>query len=130
MTGADGGPLRLPPGGFAQAGEAVNAALTVHVARVVQPWRADKAVELYAGAGNLSVLLAREVGDLACVESSRDACEAARENLVSRRARNARVIEADAETFEWNRAVRLVVLDPPRAGARAVAERLAASRVA
>src|SRR5580704_4407617 len=129
MTGADGGPLRLPPGGFAQAGEAVNAALTVHVARVVQPWRADKAVELYAGAGNLSVLLAREVGDLACVESSRDACEAARENLAARGAKNARVVEADAAGYAWAKAVRLVVLDPPRTGARAVAERLATSRV-
>ena len=64
MTGADGAPLRLSPGGFAQAGEGVNAALAVHVARVIEPWRVDKAVELYAGAGNLSVLLAREVSDL------------------------------------------------------------------
>ncbi len=130
MTGADGAPLRLSPGGFAQAGEGVNAALAVHVARVIEPWRVDKAVELYAGAGNLSVLLAREVSDLACVESSRDACEAARENLAARAVKNARVVEADAEAFVWNRAVKLVVLDPPRHGARVVAERLAASRVA
>ena len=30
----------------------------------------------------------------------------------------------------WSRSARLVVLDPPRTGARATAERLAASRVA
>ena len=34
--------------------------------------------------GNLSVLLAREVRDLALVESSREACEAARANLAAR----------------------------------------------
>ncbi|HTB74817.1 MAG TPA: methyltransferase [Polyangiaceae bacterium] len=130
MAGGDGAPVRLSPGGFAQAAEAVNAALTQHVARVVQPWQADKAVELYSGSGNLSILLAREVGDLACVESSRDACEAARDNLRARGVQNARVVEADAAAYAWSKAVRLVVLDPPRAGARAVAERLAASRVA
>jgi 23S rRNA (uracil1939-C5)-methyltransferase len=130
MTGADGAPLRLAPGGFAQAVEAVNAALALHVAEVVRPWRAEKAVELYAGAGNLSVVLAPAVGDLACVESNRDACDAARQNLAERGVRNARVIEADAEGYVWNRSARLVVLDPPRTGARATAERLAASRVA
>lgn len=130
MTGGDGAPLRLSPGGFAQAAEGVNEALGLHVTRIVQPWRVEKAVELYAGAGNLSVLLTREVGDLACVESDRGACEAARHNLSARDARNARVIEADAGVYAWSKSVRLVVLDPPRAGARAVAERLAASRVA
>ncbi len=130
MTGGDGAPLRLSAGGFAQAAEAVNAALTQHVARVVQPWQADRAVELYSGAGNLSILLARGVGDLACVESSRDACEAARDNLRARDVQNARVVEADAGAYAWSKAVRLVVLDPPRTGARAVAERLAESRVA
>ncbi len=129
MTGADGAPLRLASGGFAQAAEAVNAALVLHVAEVVRPWRAEKAVELYAGAGNVSVLLAREVGDLACIESSREACEAARVNLAERGARNARVVEADAETYAWSKATRLVVLDPPRTGARAVAERLVTVRV-
>jgi tRNA/tmRNA/rRNA uracil-C5-methylase (TrmA/RlmC/RlmD family) len=130
MLGGDGAPLRLCPGGFAQAAEGVNAALGVHVARIVHPWRVEKAVELYSGAGNLSVLLAREVGDLACVEADRGACEAARHNLSARNVQNARVIEADAGAYAWNKAVRLVALDPPRAGARAVAERLAASRVA
>ncbi len=128
-TGADGAPLRLAPGGFAQAAEAVNAALVLHVADVVRPWRAEKAVELYAGAGNLSVLLAREVGDLACVESNREACDAARDNLTRRRLQNVRVIEADADSYAWTKSVRLVVVDPPRTGARATAERLAASRV-
>jgi 23S rRNA (uracil1939-C5)-methyltransferase len=131
MTGADSAPLRLSPGGFAQATEEVNAALALHVARVVRACnpRAEKAVELYAGAGNLSLLLAGEVGELTCVESSREACEAARENLAARGVRNARVVEADAASYAWNKSVRLVVLDPPRTGARAVAERLASARV-
>jgi 23S rRNA (uracil1939-C5)-methyltransferase len=129
-TAADGEPLRLAAGGFGQANDDVNAALARHVAALVRPWAADKAVELHAGSGNLSVLLAREVGALACVESNRDACEAARENLAARGLAGARVIEADAEGYAWSKATQLVVLDPPRTGARAVAERLASARVA
>ncbi|MDP8999558.1 MAG: methyltransferase [Myxococcota bacterium] len=128
MIGADGGPLRLAPGGFAQASEGASAMLARCVAQIVHPWDVDRAVELYAGAGSLSVLLAREVRDLVLVESNRDACDAARANLASRSIA-ARVVEADAESYAWSAATRLVVLDPPRTGARAVAQRLASSRV-
>ena len=131
MTGADGAPLRLAPGGFGQANEAVNAALALHVRDVAELSPAEPAVELYAGAGNLSVVLATrgDRANLACVESSREACEATRANLASR-GLAARVVEADADTYVWSKATRRVVLDPPRTGARAVAERLATNRVA
>jgi 23S rRNA (uracil1939-C5)-methyltransferase len=126
--GADGQPLRLAAGGFAQPSESMSAKLALHVAERARSCRADRAVELYAGAGTLSVLLAREVRDLSLVESNRDSCHAARANLASRGLK-ARVVEADAEQFDWGAATKLVVIDPPRAGARVVAERLAASRV-
>jgi 23S rRNA (uracil1939-C5)-methyltransferase len=129
MTGADGAPLRLAPGGFGQAYEAMNTELVRHVAALVKPSQAERAVELYAGAGNLSVALAREVKELVTVESSRDGVDAARANLAARGIANVRLVEADAADFEWPKNTRLVVLDPPRTGARAVAERLAASRV-
>ena len=129
MTGADGALLRLSPGGFAQANERVNRALVSHVADVARPWRATNAVELYSGAGNLSILLTREVEDLVCVESDRATCDAARANLTAR-GQKARVVEADAAAYAWRPATDLVVLDPPRSGAREVAARLAASRVA
>lgn len=133
MPGADDRPLRLAPGGFAQANERMNATLALYVAERVRSLRSserpiDKAVELYAGSGNLSILLAREVRELVLVESSREACDAARANLAAR-GLAARVVEADAEAASWAPSTRLLVLDPPRTGARAVAERLAASRV-
>jgi 23S rRNA (uracil1939-C5)-methyltransferase len=129
MCGADGLPLRLAAGGFGQASETMNAMLASHVATLVTALEPDTGLELYAGAGNLGVMLAPHVGDLVCVEANREACEAARANLRSRGLR-ARVVEANAEGYRWNASTSLVVLDPPRAGARAVAERLAASRVA
>jgi 23S rRNA (uracil1939-C5)-methyltransferase len=128
IQGADGLPLRLAPGGFGQASESMNVTLTLHVAALAHPLALDRAVELYAGSGNLSVLLAREVRELTLVESSREACDAARANLADR-GLAAKVVEADASAYAWGPTTRLVVLDPPRTGARAVAERLAASRV-
>jgi 23S rRNA (uracil1939-C5)-methyltransferase len=128
MLGADGGPLRLAPGGFAQASEQGNRTLVRVVASAVAALRVDHAVELYAGAGNLSILLAREVGDLVCVEADPHACLAARANF-GVRAVKARVVQANAETYLFSPSTKLVVLDPPRAGARAVARRLVDSRI-
>ncbi len=125
---ADGEPLRLAPGGFAQASEKMSAILARHVAELVRPLRVDKGVEFFAGAGTISVLLAREVGDLVLVESSREACDAARANLAAR-GLTGRVVEMSAEDYPWSPATKLAVLDPPRTGARALAERLGPSRI-
>jgi 23S rRNA (uracil1939-C5)-methyltransferase len=128
-TAADGQPLRLPTGGFAQANEGVNAMLARHVGEIVRTFGvAGRAVELFAGAGNLSVVIARHVGELVLVESHPQACEAARLNLRARGI-DARVVEANADDFDWGARTKLVVLDPPRTGARAIAGRLAATRV-
>jgi 23S rRNA (uracil1939-C5)-methyltransferase len=129
IRGADGEPLRLAPGGFAQASESANVALVQHVSALASAARPDRVVELHAGSGNLSVMLARAATDLVTVESSREACDAARANLRVR-SLAARVVEGDADVYAWSPATRLLVLDPPRTGARAVAERLATSRVA
>lgn len=128
ILGADGEALRLAPGGFAQASEAANVALVQHVKVLVAAAPPEKAVELYAGAGNVSVVLARITPDLVTVESSRESCDAARANLAAR-SLSARVTEGDVDEYAIRPATRLVLLDPPRTGARAVAERLAASRV-
>ncbi len=138
MLAADDLPLRLAPGGFAQANEEVNRLLARHVAELAASTGEDSAVELYAGSGNLSVLLARSLrprttnqtrGELVLVESNSEACEAAEWNLAARDLR-ARVVRADVEGHAWSPLARLVVLDPPRTGARAVTERLVSSRVA
>jgi 23S rRNA (uracil1939-C5)-methyltransferase len=85
-------------------------------------------VELFAGSGNFTVLLARHAESLIAVESEPRAVAAARANLTSRSLR-ARVVEADADAFEIPAATRTVVLDPPRTGAAGAARRLAASKV-
>ena len=137
MAGADGAPLRLAVGGFAQSSEEGNTRLAERVAALVRSVTATtskaasdplRVVELYAGAGNFTVLLARDGADVTAVEQSADACNAARANLASR-GLSARLVEADASTFVLKPSTQLVLLDPPRTGARAVASRLVESRV-
>jgi 23S rRNA (uracil1939-C5)-methyltransferase len=129
--GGDGAPLKLAAAGFSQASEGANALLARRVAELSKsalPEGAEggrKLVELYAGAGNFTVLLARIGADVLSVEADADACAAARENL-SVRSLSARVVCADASTYAWPPTTRILVLDPPRTGARAVATALAA----
>ncbi len=124
VDGADGAPLELAPGGFSQAHEGVNAALALRVAELAEGGK--KILELYAGAGNLTIVLARK-GATRAVESSEPACEAARKNLAAR-GLEARVTCGDAARFEIPSGTDLVVLDPPRTGAREACERIARTR--
>jgi 23S rRNA (uracil1939-C5)-methyltransferase len=124
LKAADGAPLELPPGGFAQAHEEVNAELASCVAERARG--SKRLLELYAGAGNFTVLLARDA-DVRAVESNEQACEAARRNLAAR-SLSAKVTCADAATFDIPAVTDTVVLDPPRTGARDASERIAKTR--
>ena len=125
IVGADGAPLKLAPGGFSQATEEGNAALAKRATELADEVAPNApAIELFAGAGNLTVLLARTHA-VTAVEIVRDACEAARANLGTR-SLSAKVVEADAATHAIPKDAKLVVLDPPRTGAKEVARALAA----
>jgi 23S rRNA (uracil1939-C5)-methyltransferase len=126
-TGADGQVLIVPSGAFAQAHPAMNVRLGERIlARGA--FEGQAVLELFAGSGNFSVLLARTAASLTTVESDARAVAQARENLASR-ALSARIVEADADAYEISAAVRTVVLDPPRAGAAGAAARIARSKV-
>jgi 23S rRNA (uracil1939-C5)-methyltransferase len=129
--GADGAPIALAPGGFAQATESPElAAVVVSLAtRALRGKESPRVVELFAGAGNFTVALAplAAKGSFVAVESNADASDRARANLSARGidSKSAKVTCADAASFPENPRADLVVLDPPREGARGVCERLA-----
>lgn len=141
--GADGEPLVVPAGGFAQAHTTLNVELGRAVlaaaelapppeprgdgSRSAESSSARPVVELFAGSGNFTVLLARHTDALLAVESDPRAADAARANLAARGLR-ARVTSADADTFDLPAQARTVILDPPRTGAAGAARRIAASR--
>lgn len=130
LVGFDGEALLMPLGGFQQASESGNRALAAHVGAIAAAFatrhkEAPKfpVVELYAGAGNLSVALAPHARTLVTVESAAEATALAQRNLQARDLR-AKIVTADAGAFAWEKGTRLLVLDPPREGAPSVAKRL------
>jgi 23S rRNA (uracil1939-C5)-methyltransferase len=126
-TGSDGLPLVVPSGGFAQAHPAMNRVLGERVAALFAV-EGEPVVELFAGSGNLTVLLARLAQSVIAVESEPRAVATARQNLEAR-GLAARVTEADAETYALPANVRAVLLDPPRAGAPGATAKIARARV-
>lgn len=127
IEGADGRPLVLAAGGFAQPSDAAATVLARRAAELVR--RSGEPigalVELFAGSGTLSILLAPLAARFVAVESDEASARAARDNLEARGLR-AKVIAADAASYDLARAD-VVVLDPPRTGAREAAQRIAAS---
>jgi 23S rRNA (uracil1939-C5)-methyltransferase len=128
-------PLAVPVAGFQQASEAGNRALVQHISEVIAALASHHreaprfpVVELYAGAGNLSVAIAPHARTLITVENAAEATALARHNLSSRHL-NAKILTADASMFEWERGTRVIVLDPPRDGAASVMVRIAQSPV-
>ncbi len=133
LAGVDGAPLLIAPGGFAQPsdeGAAVLARRVDELARIEPPGapRPRHVVELFAGSGTLSVLLARDAVSFTAIEVDPEACDAARENHGARHLAG-RVLTADADHLEVPvRSAHVVVLDPPRGGAALASAAIAASR--
>lgn len=131
MQAADGAPLTLAPGGFAQSASAINHELAVRVLAAIESLglRPDARVfEMHAGAGNFSVLLAARTTRLDTFELSAHAVVAARANLAAR-GLVAKVHEASAEGAALPNRLPLLVLDPPRDGAHQLMQNARTSRV-
>lgn len=125
-TGADGLPLHFAPGGFAQTSDAGAATLAERAAALTEP-AGKHVLELFAGSGTLSVLLARGAASFQAVELDPTAAGCARDNLAAR-ALEGRVTTADADDFAVARSAQVVVLDPPRTGAAGAVRHIAAAR--
>jgi 23S rRNA (uracil1939-C5)-methyltransferase len=122
IEGADGEPLLLAPEGFAQAHERLNRVL---VSTVVDRARCAgrKVLELFAGAGNFTVALARAAKKVSAVELDGRAVAALRENVARRALHEVSARECTAEeAAASHKSFDVVVMDPPRAGAAGVIE--------
>jgi len=130
VLAGDGEPLLIPASSFGQANPEINRSLACTVAEWAGRIGAQGAIELFAGAGNLTVMLGRFVKRLTAVEIDPAACAAARENLARRGLDRVHVVAGDAGArFAADGAkAELVVLDPPRAGAGELIGLIAATR--
>jgi 23S rRNA (uracil1939-C5)-methyltransferase len=122
-VGADGMVLVLGVDGFAQAHTVLNKTLVEIVCERANTPN-SKVLELYAGSGNFTVVLAKNSKSLTAVESVKEACVAMRDNLAARSITHVTVQHRSAEeacTGKFD----VLVLDPPRTGARDVCEIIA-----
>jgi len=122
-----GAPLLIAPGGFAQPSDRGAALLAERVVELVGRGGRGRLVELFAGSGTLSVVLAPLADPFVAVEQSPAAVEQLRDNLAARGLAG-KVQVGDANGFAVPRPTATVVLDPPRAGARGATASLVAAR--
>jgi 23S rRNA (uracil1939-C5)-methyltransferase len=131
--------VRLPfaPTDFTQVNHRINEVLVRRVLRLLDPRAGDTAVDFFCGLGNFTLPLARRCAQVIGIEGSASLVEraafAAQTNGLAARAR---FLVRDLFEFnpaDWTRLVTeaggigLVLLDPPREGALAVAQALANS---
>ncbi len=127
LPSADGDVLPVAAGGFAQASDEACVALGQRVGCLAGS-AAGALVELFAGSGTLSVMLAGLGVPFLAVENHPPAAEQLRANLRARQ-RSATVRTEDANSFVLPRGTRTLVLDPPRAGAAGAIRAALAARV-
>jgi 23S rRNA (uracil1939-C5)-methyltransferase len=121
--------LTVREGGFTQVNPAANQLLVSALVQLsgVQP--EHRVIELYCGAGNFSVPLARRALELIGIEQEGRAIANAQANATSAGVTNARFVRAAVRTgvqelLSRNIQGDIVVLDPPRTGAAEVMDDL------
>lgn len=115
----EGRRLRAPLGGFGQAHAEHNTVLVARALAAAEP-EGQRVLELYAGHGNFSLALAARAASLTAVELDPDASACLRRNLEDAGLR-ASVVASPAEVATHAMArgtIDVVLLDPPREGAR------------
>lgn len=109
-------------GGFTQVNPEGNRRLVQTVLEMAAPHPDDRLLDLYCGAGNLTLPLARTVGEATGVEVDSQSLDDARRNADRLGLANCRFIQQDAAAaakglVAGGERFSLVVLDPPRSGA-------------
>jgi tRNA/tmRNA/rRNA uracil-C5-methylase (TrmA/RlmC/RlmD family) len=120
VTSSGGHEFRVAPDGFWQSHVDAPRVLVEAVLSMAGPRPGEKVLDLYAGVGLFAAFLADAVaptGSVVAVEGSRVACRDARANLpASVRVEHGPVDRVLASSYD--EPFDLVVLDPPREGAR------------
>jgi len=120
----EGGFLFVPLNGFVQVNPAVNHLLVEHVAHGALTHQWSTFVDLYGGAGNFAVPLARAGLSGSLIERNRDCIQAAsrsvrEQGLLGLQMQAADAITASRSLLASGAAHDAVIIDPPRAGIQA-----------
>jgi 23S rRNA (uracil1939-C5)-methyltransferase len=128
----DGGRVTLEfgPADFIQVNRPVNVAMIDAAMQLLQPSPADRVLDLFCGLGNFTLPIARRAGRVVGVEGDRTLVDKARANAARNGIGNADFcldnLFEPAGFGPWaSGPFDLMLLDPPRAGALAIMERIA-----
>ena len=121
-AGEDESDLEVSPGGFVQANPAVNQLLVDAVCALSEHYRGATALDLYCGAGNFTLPLARNAAAVVAVEGYPPAARDAERNAARAGLEQVRVLAQPVAAglhrlAGENCRPRFALLDPPRDGA-------------
>ena len=125
--------IEFAPTDFIQVNGELNRLMVARAMELLDPKPTDRALDLFCGLGNFSLPLARRTASVAGVEGDAALVARARANAARNGIENAAFHAADlagaSPAGDWSRAhYDLVLLDPPRAGAREILPIAVASR--
>jgi 23S rRNA (uracil1939-C5)-methyltransferase len=118
------------PGGFAQINRSQNRTLVNEVEQAARMTGSEMVLDLFCGAGNFSLPMARNARHVIGIEGYAPAIEKARQNARTNGLENVEFHAAAAEDFQsyLRGSIDVVVLDPPREGAWSVIKALLDTR--
>ena len=119
--------LRLSSGSFSQVNPEQNQRLIQTVLQFSEVNQEDRVFDLYAGAGNLTLSLAMEAGEVLGIEENRMAFEDAKFNAKRNGMKNCHFIQGRVEDVlsNWKgEPPDFIVLDPPRTGCRTILDQV------
>lgn len=133
MAGPGTKQVNVQAGTFTQVNPEANRILVQTVLELAQPLQGKRVLDLYAGSGNLSLPFAEAGARVTAVEQSARAAADAEAAAQQRGLGDYRVVSERAEIaartlIERGERFDLVVLDPPRSGARELVEPILALR--
>jgi 23S rRNA (uracil1939-C5)-methyltransferase len=119
--------IEFAPTDFIQINAHVNARMVAAAVAAAELRSGDRVLDLFCGLGNFSLPLARHAAEVFGVEGDAALVARAAANAERNGLKNARFLAANLDEEEWGfyrEPWDVVVLDPPRTGAAAAAQRL------
>jgi 23S rRNA (uracil1939-C5)-methyltransferase len=106
----------VSPGTFFQAHWSLNRKVVDYIIEQLSPLDGKQVLDLYAGAGNFSLPLARHGAEVTAVEESPSAVDDGLRNVELNSLKNCRFFRMSAEKYRIKKKFDVLILDPPRPG--------------
>jgi 23S rRNA (uracil1939-C5)-methyltransferase len=120
--------LFYSPGDFTQVNPAVNQLMIAQACTLLNLEADDVVLDFFCGMGNFSLAIAKQVRELVGIDGMPALIERAKENAKHNNIKNTRFYAGDLNSLEALKLIpqntNKILIDPPRAGAKALLERL------